>query len=400
MNKGLMYWIGHIFAWLLVIGMVVSLPFAIAARDLGAVLFSPDRIQTILRARLVESGTLNRVLAEALFDGENIAGGNDWYRQATAHLSEPERQELLRLLVPQGWLDEQILNISGSFFVWLESDQSAPDLSLNMEPVKAQLLGESLDRAVEIFVDSWPSCSPEEVELLRDAINDGRDIPTIVCEPPEPVRSLIVDQATRALARETTAVPDRVPILGAGTDDLREFQSIKQSLRGFRVSLAWSWLVPLAALGPIMALKIRGKDDLGRWWGMPLFFAGMTSLVLTLILRSSRSSFIDNLLNEAGPPGSVQYELVEVIVQSAANQALRLMLVHALMIAFIGLSSWFILTRLWSGRTAAVPEAKGEISEPLSGQGRETPASPPPLPPLDSEPQDEQVDGPPSGIFG
>jgi hypothetical protein len=269
MGKGIKFWIGHILAWLLAVSMVLGLPFAIAARDLGAVLFSPDRMQAILRARLVESGTLNRVLAQTLFDGKNIAGGDEWYKQATAYLSEPERQELLRLLVPPGWLDEQILDLSDSFFMWLDTDQPAPDLFLDMQPVKAQLLGQSLDQAVEIFVDSWPSCSPEEVELLQVAIDEGRDISGIICEPPEPMRALIVDQATRALALETAGIPDRVPLLGAAADDVRELQSMKQSLRGLRVSLAWSWLVPLAALGPIMALKIRGRDDLGRWWGNP-----------------------------------------------------------------------------------------------------------------------------------
>jgi hypothetical protein len=396
MRKGIGFWIGRIAAWFLAAGMVLSLPLSIAARDLGVVLFSQERMQSILQTRLVETGTLNRILAETLFGGKNLAVEADWYKRAMEHLSEPERQELLKLLLPSGWLDDQILSISDSFFNWLETDQPLPELSLDIRPLKAQLLGDGLDRAVEIIVDSWPSCSPEDVDMLQRAMDEGQELPMLICEPPEPIRGLIIDLAIRTLARETAAIPDHVPVLGSGSTDLQELQSMKQSLRSLRVFMTWSWLLPVAALGPIMALKIRSTDDIGQWWGLPLFFSGLTTLFFNLVLRGSRDEILSDVLRDVGSPESIPYQLIAGTIQSVANQALRLMLFHAVMLAIVGFGSWMILARIRKTSTSSAGKIQDEVYEAQVESRRDTPGSPPPIPPIDSK-HDE---GPPSGIFG
>jgi uncharacterized membrane protein YhaH (DUF805 family) len=207
--------------------------------------------------------------------------------------------------------------------------------------------------------------------------------------------------STRALANETQAIPDRVALLEREELNPEELQSTKRSLRNLEVLLSWSWLVPLAALGPVMALKIRDWRDLGRWWGLPLFFAGLATLGLNLILRASRGALFANVLMEIGSPDSIQYEVTSAVIQSAATQALRLMMIHGLIIAILGVGGWFLLTR--SGRRSV---NAGEHSTSLGAAQDEpvddrTPAvrPPPPLPPLSSRETDEEDPGPPSGIF-
>jgi hypothetical protein len=72
MKKGFSFWLGHAAALLLAAGMVISLPFAVAARDLGAVLFSAERMRSILENRLIETGFLDD------FDRPDGGVGNDW----------------------------------------------------------------------------------------------------------------------------------------------------------------------------------------------------------------------------------------------------------------------------------------------------------------------------------
>ncbi len=402
MKKGVSFWLGHAAATILAAGMVISLPFAVAARDLGAVLFSPERVRSILETRLIETGLLDRILVDSLFGNQGIPAEDDWYKRATKHLSGPERQELLGLLIPPGWVQEQTSALSESVFEWLESDQSFPQLTIDLQPIKGRLLTDGLDQAVEIFVDSWPSCSPDEVDQMQRAVENGLDIPPIVCEPPEPLRSLILDMSTRALADETRSIPDRVSLLERQAINLEQLQSAKRSLRNLKALLTWFWLVPLAALGPVMALKIRDWRDLGRWWGLPLFFAGVATIGLNLILRATRGAFFADLLLELGSTDSLQYELAAAVVQSAATQSLRLMISHALIIAIIGAGGWFLLTR--SGRISGNVD---EYTASLEG-ARDDPVensinadySPPPLPPLTPRDPDEEEADPPSGIFG
>jgi hypothetical protein len=403
MKRSFTFWIGHLAALLLAAGMVISLPFAIAARDFGVVLFSQTRVQSILQSRLIDSGFIDRILEQTLFGDQGIRKGSEWYKRATEHLSEPERQELLHLLVPQGWVEEQISYLSNSLFEWLENDQAAPELTLDIQPIKAQLLGDSLDQAVEVFVDSWPSCSPDEVERLERALEEGRELPTFVCEPPEPLRSYIVDLATRALANETQTLPDRVSLVNQLEISSQELQSTKTTLRRLQALLLWSWLVPAAALGLIMALKIRGLPELGRWWGLPLFFSGVAALILNLIWRASRDAMVDDLLAGLGSADTVQHALVAAVVQSAVGQALRLMIIRVLIIMLIGASAWFFLARAKRAKQVGGSSANvmaSEIKEESDLELTSLDQAPPPVPPIDYRETDEQDEGPPSGIFG
>lgn len=402
MKKGFFFWLGHLTALILAAGMVISLPFAIAARDLGAVLFSRERVRSIMNSRLLESGLLDRILLDTLFGGEPTPGQEEGYRRAIKHLSGPERQELLTLLLPSGWTEEQITAWTHAAYDWLESEQPYPELVLDLRPIKAQLLGESLDQAVEIIVDSWPSCSPDEVDRLQRVVESGGEIPPFVCEPPEPLRSSIVDMSTRELANETQAIPDQVMLLEGASLDHTELQSTKRSLRSLEVVLGWSWLVPLAALGPIMAFKVRDLRDLGRWWGVPLFFSGVAAILLFVVFWASRGEMFADLLLELGAPDSIQYEVAAVLLQGAVSQALRLMVIHALLITIVGLVGWFILTRRRGGVELHIDRG-GSFSNDTEAPGDESQfmgGSPPPLPPLESSELDDSEDGPPSGIFG
>jgi hypothetical protein len=404
MKKGIIYWLGHLTAIVLAAVMILTLPFAIAARDLGAVLFSPQRVRTILESRLIESGAIESILARTLFEDLAVRGGDDWYRRATEHLSEPERQELVDLLIPAGWIEDQITSLSESLFAWMQSEQLEPELRLDLLPVKARLLGESLDLAVEIFVDSWPSCTPEEVERLGQALDNNGSFPEIVCEPPEPLRRSIVDLATRSLAAATTQMPDSIELIGPGSVTLQELQTVKNSLRRTQALLAWSWLVPIAALGPIMALKVRGVEELGRWWGLSLFFAGVSTLLLNLVFRGSRPALIEQILAGAADPDPIQFELTAPILEGVMAQVLRLMLLHALLLALVGAGAWFVFTR----RSRKIPEKGSPAAgrsvevEPqgFTEKGMRRGPSPPPLPPMGATDDEEQEGSPLSGIFG
>ncbi|MDF1498863.1 MAG: hypothetical protein P1P76_00090 [Anaerolineales bacterium] len=401
-KKGFSHWLGLLVALILAVAMICMLPFAIAARDLGAVLFSQERVQAILHSRLIETGSLNRILVDTLFGGRSFRGGDEWYKRAAENLSEPERQELLLLIVPPGWIEDQVANLTESVFVWLEDDKPAPDLFLDMQPIKAQLLGDGLDQAVEIFVDSWPSCTPEEAERIQSAFEGGREFPAILCEPPGPHRGLIVEFATRELSQGAAGIPDRVSLLERDSLDLRDLQALKQSLLSTQAFLAWSWLVPLAALGPIMALKIRRLNDLGRWWGLPILLSGGMTFLLNLILRGSRASMINRVLLGLGPLESVQHDLAKALLQSAADQALRLMFVHAIVIAAAGAGIWVLFARRKKVKTVRVSESRPDSADIAkivaeNGGGDRTP---PPVPPLSATGDEDHSEGPPSGIFG
>lgn len=397
--------IGRIIAWLFAMAIVITLPLAIVARDLGAVVFSQPQVESILQARLVSSDALDRVLADSLFSEGEFDRQDEWFSRAVKHLSEAERHEILRLLLPAGWIEQQIAAATEAVFAWFESDQTVPVLFLDMEPIKARLLGDSLDQVVELIVQSWPACSPDELERLQMAFEVGGEVPPFLCEPPEPLRGLIVDFATRNLANETSALPDRVPLVEREALNLPQLQSAKVTLRVIRALLAWSWLVPLAALGLIMALKVRSAYDLGRWWGIPLLLSGAATFILNMILRATRGRVLGVVLREVGAPETARYGAIDLFLKGAASLTLRLMLLHALILSAAGAIIWLIFVWRARRRSDRLNEmASGSIrpleSDERAGVAQQEIESPPPLPPFDKN-DETQADGdPPSGIFG
>ena len=379
---------------------ILVLPLTLLGRDLANVLFSPEYVSGILRNRLLESGFVNNIasesfLSERWFDELDVGGGD--LKPMFQYLSPAEREEMLAALIPPEWVDAQLDNIIRSLFTWMDSEQPAPRLAVDLVPLKEGLLRGKLEGMLDTLIDSWPSCTTDEIEIMSQELMRTGEIPIEICEPPEPYRSQVLDFAVGELGMLVDGQPDKLPLLNSLDVPVSELAAVKQQLQTLRTAMMWSWFLPASLLGVIMILIIRSMRDIGNWWGIPLVIGGLLSFVVIGIIGAGRGNLIGNMLANIAPGGTPFYRALEIVLLGLLVAVIRLMVFHALLITGAGLALWLI-TRQLSKRAAAktAPEIR---------PGDEVPAelvsgipAPPPVPPLGSGPDDEQ--GPPSGIFG
>lgn len=379
---------------------ILVLPLTLLGRDLAKVVFSPENVSGILRNRLLESGFVNNIAAESFlserwFDEIGLGGGE--LKPMFQYLSPAEREEILATLMPPEWVDAQLDNIIRSFFTWIDSEQPEPRIAIDLVPLKEGLLKGGLRRIIDTLIDSWPSCTTDEIEIMSQELMRTGEIPIEICEPPEPYRSQVLDYAVAELGSLIREQPGKLPILDALDAPKSEIIELKDQLQFMRSVMMWSWFLPASLLGVIMILIIRSMREIGQWWGIPLLIGGLLSLMVIGIVSVGRGDLIGDMLANFAPARTLFYRGFEIVLLGILVAVLRLAFFHAFLITGAGLALWLVPRYL---RKRAEPHIELEPEPGDDAQSEQVSGlpSPPPVPPLGSRPEDDE--GPPSGIFG
>ena len=395
LNKGM-----KVLAIAVALLFILALPLTLLGRDLAAVIFSPLRVSGILRSRLLESGFVNNIAAESFlterwFDEMDVGGGE--LKPMFQYLSPAEREEILMTLVPPEWVDAQLDNVIHSFFTWIESEQPEPRIAIDLVPLKEGLLKGGLRRTIDTLIDSWPSCTTDEIEIMREELMRTGEIPIEVCEPPEPYRSQVLDFAVDELGNLIREQPNKIPLIDSLDASPAEVTEFKENYQFLRSVMMWGWFLPASLLGVVMILVIRSMRDIGRWWGIPLLIGGLLSLVVLGVVSAGRADLARDTLADLAQMGTPLYRAFEIVLLGILVAATRLAFFHASLITAAGLALWLI-TRQLSKRAKPQIIPEDEASDVVSTEQVSGIPAPPPVPPLGSGPDDEE--GPPSGIFG
>jgi hypothetical protein len=372
---------------ILALGLVLSLPLAMAGRSIGRVLFRPAILTATVRTSLIESGKvedfiqeslLNRQWLDRLGEGDQELGGYFDY------LSAGDKEEIVKTLLPPGWIERQFTQLVRDFYVWLDDDRPSPKLEVDLQLLKANLLGGGLNTFVDIVVDSWPSCKPEQVEALQRGFFEIGELPKDPCEPPEPLRSRIVDLASIAFEDQVRQLPESVNLLESEPNE-NELMALKEQLRGMRAITLWGWMLPLSILGLIMAFVIRAWGDFGTWWGLPLCLGGVGVLIIAFILSAVRMDLVTQWSSSLGSDPGLQ-DVAQTVLQDLYGAGLGPLWLQGIIVTVLG-TAMYILGRRSRGR------AMSQTPQPPRERIVETSIA-------DDDVHEDQDGEPPSGIFG
>jgi hypothetical protein len=343
--------IGRAIALLLGLAFVVSLPLSILALAWGRVLFSPEQMTDILAAELVDSGALQRTAVEAFLQRSGPEGDPNPEAGPLDFLDREELDRLVETLFPPEWAHDQMRANVEILYAWIDSDLAQPAFRLDIQPLKDRLEAGGAQELVTVIVDSWPVCSVEQIQQLEREVVVAGELPSISCEPPEPLRNRLISSATELLLDRSRSLPSSSPIGGEGstTEDQQGLNQFKRGLRFLRELSDVGWMLPTSLLGLIVALAVRSWAALLRWWGAPLSGAGLSSFITLFISRG----IIDQARASEGLR-SVSGGFFEPILQSVISRLLDTvggrMFGLALLLSIGGLS--LLLVGLWLGRRA------------------------------------------------
>ncbi len=378
-----------IIAVLMVIGLILSLPLALAGRSFGRVLFKPGVLSSILQSQVLESGMVEVALRENLFTRdmfEMLGSEGDDIGRYFAYLSPAEREEIFYTLIPPDWIKGQVTGILRGLYDWLDNDQPAPKLVIELAPLKTNLLHGGLSSFMDIVIDSWPSCKPEQVEGLQQAFFEGGRLPEEVCEPPEPLRSRVVDLATIAFEQQVAELPAMVSLVERSTSPL-EIAAMKAQVQLIRALMLWGWMLPVSLMGLIMAFVIRSWTDLGRWWGTPLILGGFGTSLLAFMLVAIRERVVADWVRgiKLGPAFE---DILGAVFAGLYSAGLRPLWMQSLLLMLVGFVLW------WVGRRALKKRVEEDAVIPRDQVDTKI------LPSSSAEDEMEEQGEPPSGIFG
>jgi hypothetical protein len=333
-------------AGLLAAAFVVSLPPTLLLYSLGREFFSAQRMTNLLSKAFIDSGRMESLLVEGMLSSANSPDGEegDGGPVFLAYLGAGERERLVETMIPPEWARAQLEHILTSLYAWINGETEVPDLTVDIESTRQRLRAGALEEMMTLIVDSLPACTGEQLARmasLTDPSTDEADLDT--CLPPEPQRSALIDFATQEFLQPIEALPDRIAI---GSDSAEqqpltpELAALRAPLRAAKLVLQWGWLLPAALLGLIMALAVRSRRDLGRWWGISLIAGGLLTLGLALAPTAALRRWVESRAGPAEVP-AVALEAANDLA-AGLEQDLRRDLALSASIAALGGAAMFL----------------------------------------------------------
>lgn len=248
-----------------------GLPLSLLALSWGSTFFSSEEMTEIIADELVGSGSLQELAVEAL-----LRGSREQQQGVLEYLARQDLDELFPIVIPPDWARTQISRNLDNIYLWIDNDRPVPELVLDIRSIKARIAQGGANELVERVVSSWPSCGPEQIELLtRQGFRSG-ELPPFLCQPPEPLRAELITSATELVQRQASVLPDDLPFQQDAPQQTSraEIMDLKRNLRLLRGLAQSGWLLPVSTLGLIVALAVRSWSQLLRWWGVPLLASG------------------------------------------------------------------------------------------------------------------------------
>jgi hypothetical protein len=327
------------------------------------------------------------------------------FNQAFADLDRADREQIISILVPENWLEEQIRNAVEGLLDWIDEDQAQLAIRLEIEPLKTSLIRGGSEDVLEIIIDSWTPCNLQQMEMMSTAAEEEGEVPVVYCEPPEPFRTNLLEYANGELLLQIEQLPSVVDMGDddPGGDDFENQLQVKQSLRNLRALSQTMWFLAVGMLGMIMALAIRSWKELSRWWGIPIMIGGLITLLVAIGLNLREGSVLLNQVPELQNAEGPVREMVVLLIRGLMDTVVSTVQLHSVLIGLLGLAIFlggWLLGRNQQGPTSVSTDIASHPRATYDPYGAAGQSSNPIDEPRNERTQEGDQGERPSGIFG
>jgi hypothetical protein len=203
-----------------------------------------------------------------------------------ASLKASDWEGLIRTLLPPADLKAMTEDTLDQVFAFLRGESDTATISLVQ--LKARLSSQAGVDAVMDLLRAQPACTAEQVIQLGAAALGGQG-EIVLCSPPEYILELVAPMIQALLEQTAASLPDQAIVLkpgfgGSASQPGPLGNDPVRTLRTVRLILGLSPLLPLGLLLLIALFAVRSIKGWMRWWGIPIFLAGLACLGLGLIL--------------------------------------------------------------------------------------------------------------------
>lgn len=307
--------------------LVLALPIALLANNLGNVIFNKEVISGIATDVIINSDIVPAALefatnqqAEEIstkIEGTERPEGRglnlfnlifsmkdkDWIKF---------REALLEEQVIAGWIDNTVQGL----FAWLDSEDSIPIIIWNMEPLIQNMSGPQGKEAVVAYYESLPDCTDLQMEEMRT--QPGEPLPRAkmveeLCKLstfPHGEQIQVYNDVMRMVVDATPKEFDATKALLNRGDQIQGNFTLKWRLRTYRYQLDTVMLYPLGLLFLVLIFGVRSMESLGQWWGIPLIGGSLIALLSSLLSGTLWRGYLTGNMPENIPQTSLLYHQI------------------------------------------------------------------------------------------
>jgi len=394
----------RILAALCALAFIITLPFGLLAFFSSNVIFNPEELSGTLNESLIASGVLRNSITEMLSEMEF---GSDFeddseVRRALSDLSVDEWDRIVDLLLPDAWMENQIKGVVMSLHTWLDDDRLTPGIEIDMRPIKERMQGKSMREVIDLIVDSWPTCTQEQVDRMQQSSLETGHPAILYCEPTEPYRTELVDFATRQFQSFFRDLPTTFSAFDSEQADLNldDVLLLKERIRMIRAFTMGGWLLSGALLGLIMILAIRSWRGVALWWGIPILTVGILTIALGFSVGTTVNRLWQNASLDFRQESGALYEMLKVPVSAVRERVTGEVMGAGVLITIMGIAILVVGYLFHRAVRPAIPNPSPNLvsQEPVSPPGYADSGSDAtaPMPPPTNDGDGER----PSGLFG
>ena len=319
--------LASLLAGIFVILFVVTTALAFTLYNVEQSVFDADLYKQALAEEMIYQ-RLPELTAQALAVAAQRPEGNVLL-SLFRNLSEEEWREVVFGLFPSELLRNLAENAVAQILAYLNGESSQAVLSLT--GLKAHLGSPEGINSIYGILKSQPDCSLEQLTALAMGQGD-----MVLCNPPETFLFLDLRPIYEAeIKASVNVIPEQVTLISYNSGHEQKLQDLKN----LRTVARFSPLLPVLCLLAVTVLAVRSFKDWLTWWGYPLLFAGLISMLLSVLSRSLASwtfqAFVSPVLPEAFPSGIV--DVFKDLFASIVHYAVRPTLLVAGIMALVGL---------------------------------------------------------------
>ncbi len=252
-------------------------------------------------------------------EGEDVSeddegGPPDYFKNMEAE----QWELLLGEILSANWLQAQTESVIDQLFVFLDSDDTTPSITISLADLKSRLMGRNGVETVLKIIEAQPTCTQDQLrEIINSFESDDSSTELLSCRPPQEILDEYLSSMVETLNEVIESLPDEV-VLGENLMDSdldeeietdEDEMQVGKTLRRVRTYMRLSPIVPIGFLLLIAVFGVRSFREFLRWWGIPLLLTGLIALVFSILSMPIFNWFIKTYV-QVQIPGYFSSEFV------------------------------------------------------------------------------------------
>ena len=284
------------------------------------------------------------------------------------NLKASDWETIIKIIFPPAELQAMTESVIDHFFSYWNGETDK--VSLPLVKLKQRLTGQAGIDVIKQLLSVQPPCTQEQLDQITSpSSNKGGGL--VLCNPSKNDLNKVMSQVQKQLNTAVSQIPEEVILIKPippGTTPANSGplgNDPAKAIRWVRLTLRLSPLLPLGFLLLVTLFAVRSLKSWMRWWGIPIFFAGMIVLGLGIAAMPALNWAWNTYVIVRIPPfiptniADIGRELVRYILHSLTEQ----IVLQVIILTLIGLVAWIGSSFI---KTKADPQAPTIPSAPAS----------------------------------